>query len=267
MTSYTIYAGTSDHTVSCTSTNYATARAGTGSKTDDTTGYLQPGQIKSGADYYCQQASLNFDTSAVPAGTPADVSLSLYVQALASGSDQFKAGERTLGGGTADFVAGASLGSLTLFGTLTSLTASAYNVMSSSLNPARSATYGLILWGKKQQDNTAPTTDEAPYICSANFAGTAQDPKLTIVMPEPIGRADETDTAYALTPALSIDAGRVDETDSAYALTPAISIDAGRADETDTAFALDPILPPSLERTARLNPSNFLGRTAALIRG
>lgn len=53
-----------------------------------------------------------------------------------------------------------------------------------------------------------------------------------------IGRASETDTAFAIKPQRSYTIGRATETDTARPLSAARGIPIGRATETDTAFAL-----------------------------
>lgn len=184
MTIYTIYANTNDHYVDSSNNTYSTARAGSG-LVDDTSGaYMYAGQDYDAPTYYVKQAFLSFDTSAVISGQPASLSLTIYVQ-FNDNPATYDVDIVNWTAGTGSFVAGTSLSAQSEFGTAT-LTGTGDKVFSSTTNPARSSTYKLMIYGHRQETNSAPTGIEYIRFRSADWVGTATDPYLTIDVTWPV---------------------------------------------------------------------------------
>jgi len=78
--------------IGCANAAYATARDGTGTKTEYSTtnssGYLRIGQYYSGSSYACYEALCQFDTSVIPDGeTVTDVRVAFGFNTNNSGHD------------------------------------------------------------------------------------------------------------------------------------------------------------------------------------
>lgn len=185
MALYTIYSGSADHQVQSVSTVYATARSG-GSRYNDAAGSFGfVGQLFSTPNYTCEQLFFEFNTSAVPAGTPlANVTLTFTVEraSISPSSITVNVGEKTLVGGISDWVAGASLSGITDFGNI-SVGSTGAKTVTGLANIARSATYGLMLWSARHEASTNPTNDERVSIYNSRSSGTTNDPYLTMNIP------------------------------------------------------------------------------------
>lgn len=184
MTTFTIYADTNDHEIdSYSNVSYATARAGSGTKDDAAgSGSYKVGQYYGGGYYGCKQVFLSFDTSSLPASAPNSNKLQLMLAASPSVSKTIDAAENTWSGGTGDFIAGASLSSLTAFGSraFTSGESATLKDINGPTSFARSAAYKLILYAHDQQTNTTPSAGEEMWFWAADASGTTNDPRLSV---------------------------------------------------------------------------------------
>ena len=196
MTTYTIYADTSDGYLQSSNAAYATARSGGGGLTAYTTGSIIVGQsFYGGATYYIFEGFLGFDTSPIGAGsTVTAATLSLDGQTDNSTTDfTIEAWSRDWGTAitTADWVAGASLSGLTLVASYASSGFTfVYNDFTSEaafLAAINLTGYTRILLASaKTNANTAPTGDEYITFRAAEASGTSQDPKLVVIATSPI---------------------------------------------------------------------------------
>lgn len=185
-TTFTIYA-TVDGQISSNHTVYSTARAGANLALDnDAT--AATGQLLSGSTEFCYESFLSFDTSSV-AGTITAVTLSLY--GTFDGSTQnFVAEARVHDWGatleTADFVAGADLGTKTLVASRDTASgwAAAYNAFTSevafisAINQAGATR--LVICSSRHRAGNTPLSDEYVVFSASEAASTTQDPKLVI---------------------------------------------------------------------------------------
>lgn len=193
----TFYANTEDGRIeSFTNGSYDSARAGTGLAASSTETSYWVGQTYSGGFYSIKEAFLSFNTSAIgDSDTINAASLSVY-GATDSSTTDFTIQARTKDWGasltTADWVAGADLGALTLLATFSTsgFTTSGYNTFTENGSNLRSAisltgiTYILLNSSRHEAGNT-PTGSEQVKIYFADEAGTTQDPKLVVTYTPP----------------------------------------------------------------------------------
>lgn len=187
----TVYSSTADGDILSTSTTYSTARSGTGYSVDTAGSSAQIGQLLDGADYYCYEAFFDFDTSSIPdTDNVSAVALALDGNFDNSTTD-FTMQARTKDWGasltSADWVAGASLGGLTLLATFATsgFSAFGYNTFTENGTNFQSAinktgTTRIVVASDRLESNTAPTNAERVSVATADSTGTTQDPKLTI---------------------------------------------------------------------------------------
>lgn len=181
MTTYTIYPS-SDHKVDSSGASYAIRRAGSGTLTYSTTdaeeaiGYENPS--------FFRQAFFAFNTSGAGAQTPGEQVKFTFVSSLVDGSPTAKLGESSWSGGTGDFIAGASLTGLPLFGSVSPIVGT--NVITKSSSVTRTSAYKLIMWGTQQESATDPAAHKRFAVYLSERSGTTDDPRLTITIP-PIG--------------------------------------------------------------------------------
>lgn len=185
-----IHGDLTDGYVLCVSTTYANARDGTGSLVaePDTELVGVAGQLKvSDVSWYCFQSLLVFDTSAVPDGATISSALLSVVAEGTNTTDIIEAFVYDWGTGvdTGDFRSGTALGSLTKVAelaatTLTDGTRYTFTDIALAANINKSGMTRLLLAGKQQRTNTAPTGDHLLRHKSSNVTGTASDPRLIL---------------------------------------------------------------------------------------
>lgn len=187
--SVTVYAATTGHINSYSTSKYSTARSG-GTLTADTSD-IEVGQSDSyawisPARITCLEGFLTFDTSEIPAAATIDA-VTMYVAVEADNTNT----DFTLHAGvswtpaltTADWVAGASLGgktkcaskstsglSLNTYYALTSVSAFLTSI-------TKEGTTAILMWSSREEAGTAPSADE--YLVLHN-AASAYPPKLVI---------------------------------------------------------------------------------------
>ncbi len=179
-----------------TTPTYSAARAGTGNVLTASVGAgLHVGQDflgdSYGSQYDCYETFLDFNLATLT-GTVSSATLSLGL-ALDVSTEDFTVEARTQDWGatltTGDFVAGASLGGLTLLATLASSgigAVDAYKAMTESGTALKDAvvaagvgTLRLILCSDKHRDNTTPTSTGRLLLYAYNNA--SFKPKLVVV--------------------------------------------------------------------------------------
>lgn len=228
------FASTADAYFQSSSTTYATARAGTGTLIagSDLSSIGRAGQTLSGADYFCYESLVSFDTSSIDdAAVITDVALALSGSSDQSATDfviQARLHDWGASVTTADWVAGADLSSKTLLATWNTSGYSAdYNTFTSETafisNVSLTGTTYILLCSKEQTDNSAPTGNEYVDFNSANTSGTSQDPKLTVTY-SPVASA----TGAATLPRLrAVASGHMDLTGTAAMTLPRLTATAG----------------------------------------
>lgn len=189
-----IYADTSDGSITSSAAGagtYTTVREGIYLSASDSLVAISCGQYFDIVQtaYYCYEMFLQYNTSAVPDDAVlTSVTESLYSLFDASGT-AFTQEVRSFDWGssleTADWRAGANLGSYTLLSSLnTGGITAGYNIFPSTANfRAAINKVGqtrLFHSSSRHRAGTAPTTNERTSWRSANYAGTTQDPKLTV---------------------------------------------------------------------------------------
>lgn len=189
MATLTVYAKTSDGYLDSSSTDYSTARAGTGTLSVYTiNNALMCGQILLGDSYHVYEAFLQYDTSALPdASVISSVKEELYL-ALDQSYTDYTEEVRAYDWGdtltTDDWVAGANLGNYTLLSSKTVSPSAGYNEFPTSANfiAAISKTGDTRLFhsSNRQRAGNTPIGGESVNWYSADQSGTTQDPKLTI---------------------------------------------------------------------------------------
>lgn len=188
-TVYTVYAATTDHNVSSSSTTYSTARSGGGTLADNFSAgglaVLDVGQDHSAGSgiYRCMEAFLPFDLSAVPSPSAAS-KLIMNVAATFTTTKTFQARITTFATGTGAFVAGASLSALTSFGSLAVTGTGSKTWTGPADVGSRASTFGLILFGADQLNGVTPTSNALDFIRldSADASGTTNDPRVEITV-------------------------------------------------------------------------------------
>ena len=183
----TVYAGTSDGFLLSSNATYSTARAGGTLAANDSGNTIQVGQTVGFAIY---EAFLHFDLSSIGTDTVTAADIDLYLTTDLSSTD-FVTEARThswTGSGltTGDWVAGASLGALTLLATLDSNgigSTGAYKTMTAEtalLTACMTGSVELVLASSRQRNNNQPSGLEYLIFSSADESGTTQDPKITV---------------------------------------------------------------------------------------
>ena len=253
MTTTVVYADAADGYLESLDGTYSTARAGAGLSAN-TTGTLIVGQEESGGIYGVYESFVNFDTSAI---TDSDMITAALLE-LGLSADQsttdFTCQARTRDWGatltTADFVAGASLGALTLLATRATSgigatgSLKAFTENGSNLRDAINKTglTSMILCSDRHVAGNTPSgaTQEMVRWYSANEAGTSLDPTLTVTHSVPViagSQASETDTARAGVIGFGRLGSQATEVDTANAGARDIRILGSRATETASALA------------------------------
>lgn len=190
MATLTVYSGL-DGQVQCDHATYLTARSGSGTlAADESSQVFRVGQELAKSVYKVYESLIRFDTSSLGA----DVVVTAAALQLHGNSDnsttEFVHRARVYDFGsnieTSDFVAGASLSSLTLvatFDTTAGISTSDYTGFADVALPANINKTGmthLIVSSSRTEDATAPSGQEVVAWFSANDAGTIRDPKLVI---------------------------------------------------------------------------------------
>lgn len=189
-TTLSVFAGTTDGQVTSNSAVYATARSGAGLGADTAGTTILIGQ-RLDVTYQCCEGFFAFDTSTIPdAATIDSVTLSLFGQADNSVTDftlQARASDWGTGLTTADWVAGASLGALTLLGSLSTVgfSTAAYNDFTENGSNFRNAISKtgetrILVNGSTHEAGSTPTGYERVTVHSADASGTTNDPKLVV---------------------------------------------------------------------------------------
>jgi hypothetical protein len=189
-----IYADTSDGYISSSAVGagaYTIVREGISLSANDSFESITCGQRFNIAQtaYYCYEMFLQYNTSTLPGDAVlTSVTESLYSLYGADG-EAFTQEVRSFDWGssleTADWRAGANLGSYLLLSSLnTGGITAGYNIFPSTSNFRnainKSGYTRLMHNSSRHRAGIAPTTYESTSWCSANYAGTTQDPKLTI---------------------------------------------------------------------------------------
>lgn len=194
----TFYSDTADGFIQSLDTEgtYSTARAGTSLTVDtSSTGDFLGQRYSGGLNwYFCYEVFLKFDTSAIDDGDDVSAAvLSVYGQQDATTGNDFTIQARTKDWGasltTEDWVAGASLGALSLlatFNTASGFSTAAYNDLTENGTALRDAvnktgvTYVLLNSSRHEAGNAPTGGDEYVKIYFSNQTGTTQDPKLVV---------------------------------------------------------------------------------------
>lgn len=190
MTTYTIYADTADGYIESYHSAYATARSGGTRTIYAAATYLSIGQegYEGGDGIYCYEAFLSFDTTGISG--VASAALSLNMGDDASNTDFIiEARVRDWGStlGTDDWVAGASLGGLTLAATLNTSGIGApgektFTDVALAANINSSGSTRLLLASDQLRLGILPASgNDMVFFSAADTTGTTQDPKLVIV--------------------------------------------------------------------------------------
>lgn len=193
MSQYTFYSDVADGQILSSSATYATAAAGSGTITVDTTntGGVRIGQQLSAGTYNVWQTFLAFDTSGLPSGeTIVGAQLDLFLVTDSSTTDftlEVRAHDwgSTLEG--ADFVAASSLSSKTLVASLTTagIAGAIYKTFVS--DPAFGGQIAVDGWTRmvvhssRQRTATAPSTSINEFVDFRSGEGVAgNQPRLTV---------------------------------------------------------------------------------------
>lgn len=189
MATLTVYAKTSDGYIDSYSTDYSTARAGTGGLTLDYPGNtLLCGQYLIGDTYHVYEAFFQYDTSPLPdASIVSSVKEELYL-ALDQSYTDYTEEVRAYDWGdtltTADWISGANLGNYTLLSSKTVSPSAGYNEFSTSENfiaaVSKTGDTRLFHSSSRHRIGNAPIGGECVTWYSADQSGTTQDPKLTV---------------------------------------------------------------------------------------
>jgi hypothetical protein len=187
MTTTTVYADTSDGKIISEDATYSTCRAGAAlSQTTNATAD-RVGQL---TGYECHELFFRFDTSSIPDTDTVDSAVfSLDGNTDASTTDFTMEARASAWGATlttADWVAGADLGALTLLASLSTASYSAgyMDFTSDAAFPANVSKTGyteLLVCSSRHRVGTAPTGNEYVVVTMADTAGTTTDPKLVVV--------------------------------------------------------------------------------------
>lgn len=190
MATLTVYAKTSDGYLDSYSTDYSTARAGTGTLYVDTTNNaLVCGQTLLGDTYHVYEAFLQYDTSALPdASVISSVKEELYLSLDQSYTADYTEEVRAYDWGDTltadDWVAGANLGNYTLLSSKTVSPSAGYNEFPTSADFVaainKTGDTRLFHSSNRHRIGNAPIGGENVNWYSADQSGTTQDPKLTI---------------------------------------------------------------------------------------
>lgn len=261
MATLVVYADTADGELRCNSTVYADARSGAGSFTSSTTGITaRVGQNLFGGDYRVYELFFGFDASAIgDTDTINDADLDFWGTSDLSDTDfTIEARASDWGGSltSADWVAGADLGALTLLADLStaSFSTGAYNTLTPSGANLTSwvsltgVSY-LLLCSDRTGANTAPTGNEQVLVNTANANGTTNDPKLTVdytpsSTPATVNAVAATATAAAVAPAsvgVSVSVEATTATVTATATAPSVTAAATVAGAVAAATAEAPV--------------------------
>ena len=192
------YSDAADGFISSNNASYDPARSGSGSTlTADTTNTTATVGQYYYSSYYCYEAFISFDTSALPDSvTPSSAILNLYGFQDNSTNADFTFEARVYDWGTTlttgDYVAGASLSALTSVATLSTAsgwTTSGYNNLTDVALPAninKTGTTRLICCSSRQTNNTAAVGFESVSFYTTDETGTTKDPTITVTITTPV---------------------------------------------------------------------------------
>jgi hypothetical protein len=189
-TTTTVFSTTADGRVESEHATYTTARSGANQSSNNSAATMIVGQTVSG-NYFIDEGFLDFDTSSIPDTDTIDSAvLSLFGQSNESTTDfTIEARLKDWGGTltTADWVAGASLGALTLLATYATSggwSTVAYNDFTSDAafvsNVSKTGVTYILLDSSRHAAGNTPTGLERVWCYSADQAGTTNDPKLVV---------------------------------------------------------------------------------------
>lgn len=193
MATATLYTQANSGTVQCRSATYLTARSGGGTLgfVDASDKYDRVGQSFATPNYFCWQSFHEFDLSSIPGGSTID-SATLAIRPNAGTPDNnFVIRVRDFDYGTvatADFIAGASLGST---GTLRAHydTASGYgaayidmtdDAMVAAVTAAIGGTLRLVVYSADQEASTTPTANVYAYFGGYASPSSSEELRLTV---------------------------------------------------------------------------------------
>ncbi len=194
MATATIYASSGGGLIESRNATYASARSGSNLSATADGQYVRAGQLLSGEpNYYCWEAFFAWDLSSIPAGSTINSALLALAPNSGDNSDtDFTLRARDFswtGSGltTADYIAGASLGSTGTLrahydtsggwsptGTYKSFTDDA---MVALVTANLGGTLQLVIYSSRQEANTTPTQGEYVYF---GGIGDSNKPRLTI---------------------------------------------------------------------------------------
>lgn len=187
--------GASDGWFTSYSSSYSSARAGTGALSSSTSSPAKVGQRKVGFPtnyYYCYQALLKFDTSAIPDDAEiTDVTLSLYVSGKSGGATLRARIVDDYGSiDTGDFIAGAdasAAGPIVGYQTLAGLSTGAYNDLANPVDDSyldainKTGDTCILVDTEAFESGTAPTATDTADFRIGTHSGEDYDPKLTVL--------------------------------------------------------------------------------------
>lgn len=190
MTTLTAYSGTGDGYITSASATYSAARSGTGTAANTTGTELIVANHLSGGTYTCAEGFIAFDTSSIDdSATVSAATLTVTLKTDLSTTD-FTLEARTHSWGTlttADWVAGADLGSLTLLASRSSSTMTVVNTAYALTSEAafidainKTGSTEIILNNSRHRNGDVPTGLETQFYYSANESGTSRDPTLVV---------------------------------------------------------------------------------------
>lgn len=202
MATITVFSDSSDgRIVSGGGTTYSTVRGVGVSLAVDTTSTAEAsGQSFTSPNYVVWELFLSFDTTTIT-GTVSAATLRMTVSANAPASQVFTTEARSHDWGappltTGDWIDGANLGADTLVASLISSTSNtngvAYNFTDVALaaNIVTSGFTRLVLSSDRDRLNTTPITDEFLTWKASEFAGTTDDPQITLTFTVPAASGD-----------------------------------------------------------------------------
>lgn len=175
-----MFADTADAGATGSSATYSTARGDTGATSNTATTQVIL-QGLTGGTYSVSQYFGRFDTSAVPAGASTGTLSVNVTVAPGAATDTWEVRETP---SLAARIDGSTLGTYTLFGSLTQPIANGRAAVSFSdaSTLSRSASLNLLISSQNERLNSAPVGVETNTINTANVTGTTNDPFLRVVL-------------------------------------------------------------------------------------
>lgn len=194
----TVFSDVGDGTIESTNATYATARSGSGLTTYPSNQTLIIANEDFGPSYFCGEACLSFDTSAIGAANIVSAAVLSLVGWDDSSFTDFIIEARAKDWGasldTGDWVAGAGLGALTLLATLDTALGVVFEDFNDFTSDAAFAsninttgTTRLLLNSSRHRLGTTPSGFESVSFYAADEPGTAKDPRLVVTYAAPGG--------------------------------------------------------------------------------